>query len=175
MGSDQSKVLVGLPAVVGDGARVLVLGSLPSQQSLRLQQYYGNPRNAFWPIMGELFSAGPALAYRNRLEQLCRHRVALWDVLASSVRPGSLDASIDLAGAETNDFAAFFRSHRTIATVCFNGQKAEKMFRSLVLPTLSDLVDILQFVSLPSTSPAHAAMSFDRKLKIWDAVRAAMQ
>ena len=104
-------------------ARVLVLGSMPGLASLRLQQYYGHPQNTFWKIVGEVLGFDPELAYELRTQALVERGVALWDVLASCVREGSLDADIDDASVVANDFAAFFETHPHIVRVCFNGAK----------------------------------------------------
>lgn len=103
--------------------------------------------------------------YRQRCEALVSARVALWDVLAESVRPGSLDSAIRMHTARVNDFPAFLGAHPDIRRIGFNGRKAETMFRRLVLPELGSPVP--ELVSLPSTSPAHAALTVEDKLRIW--------
>ena len=165
----------GFPAVADAQARVLVLGSLPGQVSLREQQYYAQPQNAFWKIMGELFGAFPALPYAERLQVLMAHRVALWDVCASAERPGSLDGSIRPASVVPNDFAQLFSSHRRIELICFNGQKAASLYRRMVLPALPRTAKVIQRETLPSTSPAFAGMPFEEKLARWSLLRAACQ
>jgi hypoxanthine-DNA glycosylase len=139
--------------------------------SLEMNQYYAQPRNAFWPIMGALFRASPGLAYRERLRLLKAGRVALWDVCHSAYREGALDASIEAGSIVPNDFAPFFRSHRRLRLICFNGQTAEKLYRRLVLPELPVPARQIPCVTLPSTSPAHAAMRFEQKLLHWEIVR----
>lgn len=116
----------GFPPIARPDARILILGSLPGQRSIAEQQYYAHPQNAFWRIMRELFAIDGE--YALRCDQLSSRGIALWDVLHSSVRPGSLDASIRLDGAVTNDFATFFARHRDISLVAFNGRKAEQLF-----------------------------------------------
>ena len=118
----------GFPPVAHADARILILGSLPGQRSIAAQQYYAHPQNAFWRIMAEL--TGGHGNYDERCVALTANRIALWDVLANSVRPGSLDADIQVATAEVNDFAAFLAEHRRIELICFNGQKAAKIFAS---------------------------------------------
>ena len=147
-------------------ARVLVLGSMPGLASLRLQQYYGHPQNAFWKIVGEVLGFDPALAYQLRTAALIERRVALWDVLASCVRDGSLDADIDDASVVANDFAAFFDAHPQIVRVCFNGAKAESVYRKHVRPQL-DTSRGIHYLRLPSTSPAHAGMRLQAKVAAW--------
>ena len=153
----------GFPPIAREDARVLVLGSLPSAASLRAQQYYAHPRNAFWNIMRVV--AGAAGDYASRCRALEERGIAVWDVLQRSVRPGSLDADIDMASAVPNDFAGFFAGHRQVRLVCFNGRKAQDMFRRLVQPRLS--LRGIEFALLPSTSPAHASLRFAGKLDTW--------
>ncbi len=157
----------GFPPVAAAGARVLILGSLPGAMSLARREYYAQPRNAFWPIMGALLGAGPGLAYAPRLERLAARGVALWDVCASGVRPGSLDSAIQRASVVPNDFAAFFAAHRGIGTICFNGGTAADLFVRLVWEGLPAEMRDMRRVVLPSTSPAHAAMPFAEKLRRW--------
>jgi hypoxanthine-DNA glycosylase len=148
-------------------ARVLVLGSLPGRRSLELHQYYGQPRNAFWRIISELTGVPAEADYETRIAGLLAQRIALWDVIASARRPGSLDASIDRSSLVVNDFAGFFAQHRRIERVCCNGGTAMALYRRLVLPTLDDEACSLPLVPLPSTSPAHAAMRYAEKRRRW--------
>jgi TDG/mug DNA glycosylase family protein len=152
------------PPIARSNARVLILGSMPGVASLAVGEYYAHPRNAFWPIMGAVFGAGPELPYEARVERLVAQRVAVWDVLKTCFRGGSLDSSIVEDSIVPNDFAGFFAAHPKIERVCFNGAKAEQAFRRYVLPAL----DVeMEYVRLPSTSPAHAGMSFAKKLAVW--------
>lgn len=158
------------PPIADPHARVLILGSLPGQVSLQRQQYYAQPQNAFWKIMGRLFDAGPELPYAERTQCLVRNGIALWDVCASALRPGSLDASIVHSSVVPNDLASFIESHPGIRLICFNGGKAADLYRRLVLPGLPDNIRSIRNETLPSTSPAHAAMPFEEKLTRWAAV-----
>ncbi|WP_421861793.1 DNA-deoxyinosine glycosylase [Motiliproteus sp.] len=153
--------------VIDAGAKLLILGSMPGQRSLEQQQYYAHPRNAFWPIMAELLGFDVDLPYNERLAQLTRHGIALWDVLAECRRPGSLDSSIVEQSIRPNDFAALLDLHPTIGAIFFNGAKAEQAFKRYVLPTLSDRQQQLTRQRLPSTSPAHAAMKLSQKKLFW--------
>jgi double-stranded uracil-DNA glycosylase len=152
-------------------ATALVLGSLPGQRSLERQEYYAHPQNAFWKIVASLFGAASSLPYKRRLKILTANRIALWDVCAAAERPGSLDSSIVPHSAVPNDFAAFFRAHPRIRRVFFNGQKAEELFRRRVLPTLGTEFAHLALERLPSTSPAHAGMTFAKKLDRWTRIK----
>jgi hypoxanthine-DNA glycosylase len=163
----------GFPPVADAGARVLVLGSLPGPVSLRERQYYAQPRNAFWRIMGVLFDAGPEQPYEARLERLRSNHVALWDVCASAHRSGALDAAIRRASVVPNDFVAFFARHSRLRLVVFNGQVAAELYRCKVVSGLPLELQSLRYQTLPSTSPAYASMTFERKLERWTVVRAA--
>jgi hypoxanthine-DNA glycosylase len=151
------------PPIVSERSKLLILGSMPGELSLKVGQYYAHPRNAFWPIMGELFGAGPSLSYQERVAILQSVGVALWDALQACIRPGSLDASIMEEVA--NDFPALFAEYPNIKHVFFNGGMAEKAFRRHVLPALPE--DHHIFARLPSTSPAHAAMRLEEKVQAW--------
>ncbi len=155
-------------------ARVLVLGTVPSIASLAKRQYYGHPQNAFWRIMGRLFGAERELPYDERKRILCARGVAVWDVLKECYREGSLDSSIEIESESPNDFRGFYRTHRQVRAVFFNGHKAESLYRRHVLPTLAGLDLDLRYERLPSTSPAHAGRSFAEKLAAWRAVERAL-
>lgn len=146
-------------------ARMLILGSMPGKESLRAGQYYAHPRNAFWGIAGSLAGATPDLPYELRTDRLKSAGIALWDVLASCSRPGSLDSDIVAGSIHPNDFASFFMAHPGITRVFFNGAMAEQCYREYVLPSVESLH--LTYMRLPSTSPAHAALSFEQKLAAW--------
>ncbi|MCB1774205.1 MAG: DNA-deoxyinosine glycosylase [Gammaproteobacteria bacterium] len=148
-------------------AERLVLGSMPGVESLRRQQYYAHPRNAFWPIMAELFGFSPGLAYPQRCRQLLEHRVAVWDVLKTCTRSGSLDSAIVPGSVVVNDFSLFLDAHPHIRLVCFNGAAAEQAYRRHVLPGLQGTAAAIRLRRLPSTSPAHAAMSRVEKTRQW--------
>ena len=150
------------PPLARTDARLLILGSMPGEVSLAAGQYYAHPRNAFWPIMGHLFGFDPQADYAKRVAALLEARVAVWDVLHSCRRSGSLDSRI--RDDAVNDFTTFFADHPTISRLFFNGQKAEASYRRHVLPHLPRQLD---YQRLPSTSPAHATLSFEAKLAAW--------
>ena len=158
------------PPIADTHARILILGSLPGQVSLQRQQYYAQPQNAFWKIMGRLFDAGPERPYAERAQRLVLNGIALWDICASAQRPGSLDAAIVHSSVVPNDLAAFLAHHPGIGLIGFNGGKAADLFRRQVLPGLPAGLRAIRTATLPSTSPAHAAMPFEEKLARWAAV-----
>lgn len=155
------------PYAAKKDARILILGSMPGVRSLQMRQYYAHPHNMFWPIMEELFGANLELDYPERLKRLTDSGVALWDVAHKCRRRGSLDSNIKMGSVQPNDFKTFFVAHPHIHTVLFNGQKAEQLFRRLVLSKYPSLAKRLRFIRLPSTSPAHASMTRAKKLSAW--------
>ncbi|TFV57499.1 DNA-deoxyinosine glycosylase [Mycobacterium sp. PS03-16] len=159
-------LLHGFPPIVGPAPRLLVLGNAPSVLALARHQYYGNPRNAFWRIAGELYGFAADDPYEQRTAAVTAHGVAVWDVLKSCRRAGSLDSAVVPDSMVANDFHGFFGRHPTIRRVLFNGAAAERNFRRLVADTFG-----LTYERLPSTSPAQT-MRYELKLAAW---RAALQ
>lgn len=141
----------------------MVLGTMPSVQSLEQSFYYAHPRNAFWPIMSDLVDM-PVSSKAEKVALVKRAGLVLWDVLQSCEREGSLDSAIKDATA--NDFAQLFLLYPSIKTVVFNGQKAEQLFKRNVLLKQQIPADI-NYLVLPSTSPANAAKSFEDKRLFW--------
>jgi len=117
--------------------------------------------------MGELFDAGPGVPYAERADRLRASGIALWDVCREAVRPGSLDAAIDLKTVVTNDFRRFFSEHPGIAHVCVNGGMAHRLYLRGVQPILPERLSSLPLHLLPSTSPALASLRFAQKLERW--------
>jgi hypoxanthine-DNA glycosylase len=151
--------LIGLPPIADAGTRLLVLGSFPGVASLRAQQYYGHPQNAFWKILSTLWQQ-PLLqaSYDERVAAARAHGLGIWDVYASCEREGSLDA--DIRHAELNDFAALRTRCPQLQAIAHNGGESfrhARHTRALGLPVLR----------LPSTSPANASWPFERKLAAW--------
>jgi len=159
--------------ITAPSAVILILGSLPGTRSLAEQQYYAQPQNAFWKIMGALFDARPELPYAERTKRLTQNAIALWDVVASAERPGSLDSAIVPSSVVVNNFRGLFETHAGIELVCFNGVKSAELYERQVLPTLEDDFGHIRYERLPSTSPAHAAMRYEEKLERWSTVLAA--
>lgn len=159
--------IASFPPVATADARILILGSIPGKESLRQQQYYAHPRNAFWRIIGEIFEIAPDLPYPERLKRLTANRIALWDVIEACSRPSSLDSDIEEATIRVNDFRKFLAEHRQITTILFNGGKAEQTFSRRILPHLDTDKYPLTLHRLPSTSPANAGYSYGAKLAVW--------
>lgn len=164
-GDQRAPLLHGFAPIVGTAPRILILGNAPSVLALARHQYYGNPRNAFWRLTGELFGFAADAPYAQRTAALTAHGIAVWDVLASCRRTGSLDSAVRPESMVANDFGAFFTGHPTIRRVLFNGAAAEKNFRRLVGDVPVDAE------RLPSTSPAQT-MRYEAKLAVWRAALA---
>jgi len=140
---------------------------MPGEMSLRMQQYYAHPRNAFWRIMNDIIGVDVQADYPRRLEALRSAGIGLWDVLSFCERSGSLDSAIARDTMEANDFEALFTQYPGITRVFFNGAAAEQAFVRLVAPRIDLSV---KWSRLPSTSPANAAMPYDAKLRAWRSV-----
>ncbi len=156
-------LIYGFPPIAAPDARILILGSMPGAESLRVQEYYAYKHNSFWRIMGDLFGAGADMPYQKRVQVLKANGVAVWDVLKACERPTSLDA--DIRSEEPNDFATFFEGHRHIARIGLNGTKAAQCFKKYALPYAQAGIAI----RLPSTSPANRRQSFEIKCMKWRA------
>lgn len=165
------ETVTGFAPIAAADARVLILGSLPSVLSVRKQEYYGNPQNAFWRVMGELLDAGPDKPYADRAETLKRKGVAVWDVLRSASRHGSMDTAIQTDTAMANDFQGFYDAHPKLDLVCFNGKKAAQLYERLVVPQGISTIGNIEMETMPSTSPALASMSFEEKVRHWSVIR----
>lgn len=152
--------------------RVLILGSHPGQQSLQQQQYYAHPRNRFWPLMGTLLGFDAKLGYPARLQALSAAGVALWDVLARCVRPGSLDSAIQRDSEVANDLAGWLPDH-DVQLILFNGRAAAAAFDRHIRPVAGSALP--RCLGLPSTSPANAAWSLPRLCEAWQALMPALQ
>jgi hypoxanthine-DNA glycosylase len=152
--------------VVDARTRVLVLGSLPGEASLAQAQYYAHRQNRFWHLIGDVIGEPlPAMEYEARLRALLAHRVGLWDVIAQAKREGSLDSRIRDHAA--NDLATLVGTLPDLAAVAFNGGTAAK----IGMQALAESPMRLDFVKLPSSSPAYAAVPYAEKLRAWEALR----
>ena len=162
-GAAEPQRLTGLAPVAGPGARLLILGSFPSVASLQAQQYYAHPRNHFWPILSAIWGlqgdrALSALPYAERLPIVIAHGLAIWDVYEGCEREGSLDSAI--REARLNDLPGLIGRLPTLRGIAHNGGESARHMRitqALGLPVCK----------LPSTSPANASWSFERKLAAW--------
>lgn len=150
---------------VGDAeSRVLILGSLPGEASLRAQQYYANPRNQFWRLIGDVLDTDlVSLSYADRLEACLNRHIALWDVVAHGEREGSLDSGI--RNHASNDIAALAAHMPKLRAIAFNGGKAARIGRATL-----GMQGEWALIDLPSSSPAHT-IAYDAKRARWLALR----
>lgn len=165
---ESESVVRSFQALVADGCRVLILGSMPGKRSLEQNQYYAHPRNLFWPLMGELYHVGHELPYAERIRALQQRHVGIWDVLAECDRPGSLDGSINAETEIPNDIAALLSRHPGINVIALNGGKAQQGFRRYIEPVLDATTRArLRVLSMPSTSAANAGIPLAIKRAQW--------
>ena len=156
------------PPQIAEGCRILILGTAPSVRSLAMQQSYAHAQNLFWPLMGEMFDAGPELDYAERIRRLHRRGIGIWDVLASCERSGSLDSAIVRASEVPNDIARLLDDQPSIAAIALNGGHAQRAFRRLIVPMIDETRRAsLVLLDLPSTSPANASISRKTKTTLW--------
>ncbi|MEI6207033.1 MAG: DNA-deoxyinosine glycosylase [Desulfuromonadales bacterium] len=154
----------GFDPIVGKTAKILILGSFPGEESLKQKQYYAHPRNVFWDMIAAICDTGKIDDYEQRCDIARREGIAIWDVLKSCEREGSLDGRIRRGSIVINDYSRFF-SEYSVNAIFFNGQKAAMLFQQHVAPSILPYQP--QLVILPSTSPAHAALSKQQKLERW--------
>ena len=150
--------------IVDARARVLVLGTLPGEESLRRHEYYAHPRNLFWPIVFALFDATPTTDYAERLAFVAAQRIALWDVCELGEREASADSTI--RRERPNAINRLLDAHPLIRAVAFNGSGAQRLYDRHFRRRAE-----LAYLALPSTSPAHARLDFAAKLARWTALR----
>ena len=142
-------------------ARVLILGSMPSVESLHQSFYYAHPRNAFWPMMAEILGERAPVSVDEKRDMLIRHGIALWDTVRACERAGSLDSAI--RAAEANDFAWLYARCPDIRWVLFNGAASEQLYRRMVAKEDARV----HVVRLPSTSPAYT-LKYEMKKAAWE-------
>ncbi len=148
------------PPIIASSARLLILGSLPGDLSIQQQQYYGHPQNRFWKLMYHLFAKNFSTDYSDRKQLLIENQIALWDVCASAIRPGSMDSAI--SSVQANDLPALLQAYPTIKHVFFNGQKALALHDKLL-----KRAEGINYVGLPSTSPANARFNLALLSEHW--------
>ena len=158
-------MLQGLPPIAGAQPTLLILGSMPSVASLQKQQYYGHPRNAFWPLLAQLNHFPLREDYALNVAEAKQRGIAVWDVIGECVRPGSLDSAIVKGSERINSIPEFLNLHPGIGRIGLNGGMAAKLFKRHCLAQLS--AEQYQIYTLPSTSPANAAINFAEKCRRW--------
>ena len=167
-------LLTGLAPIAGQGARILILGSMPGAASLAQQRYYAHPANAFWSLLGEVLDCEFPSGMPARARLLIRRRIALWDVVHRCRRSGSLDSAIERASVEPNDLPRLLQQYPSIGQVFFNGAAAEALYRRILRVHVDAARPGLCYQRLPSSSPANASWTRARKLAAWRAIGIAL-
>ena len=153
------------PPIIDDNAQILIIGTMPSVKSLAATEYYAHPRNAFWKIIATLFNNDSDFSdFAEKKACILKNHLALWDNLKFCERNGSLDSNIK--NMIPNDFESLLKKYPHICRLIFNGQKSFQIFKKFH----PELLKKYQYFVLPSTSPANAALSFDKKLSLWQEV-----
>lgn len=160
MFSDQQHFKISFPPISDKDTQILILGSIPGDKSLELQEYYGHPRNRFWKVISNITCQEEPISYSAKKALLLKSKIGVWDVAHSAVRKGSLDSAIQ--NEAPNDILSFLSGHPDIKVIGFNGKKAEAMYDKYFKK-----MDGILYFSLPSTSPANASMRLERLCKIW--------
>ena len=156
----------GLNPIIDNNARILILGSIPSTESLRKSEYYANPKNQFWRVIFSIFDSVLETSYMAKTSFLLGKRIALWDVIRSCDREGSSDSKI--TKISINNFNSILETYPKIKHLCFNGQKAFTIFQKRVKLNASSQITL---TALPSSSPANARMSVEAKIRKWAIIK----
>ncbi|MBQ0117846.1 MAG: DNA-deoxyinosine glycosylase [Flavobacterium sp.] len=154
----------GLPPIIASDAKVLILGTMPSEISLSEVAYYGNKQNKFWQIMSEILETDPELGYQDRLLVLKKHHIGLWDVIKSCERKGSLDTSI--SNILYNDIPALLRQYKELKTVVFSSANASKLYFKKMEHSSE-----ITYLTMPSTSGVYARMPYQEKKAKWSEIK----
>lgn len=164
----QLQIKQGLPPVIGERSHTLILGSLPGDESIRTRRYYADPRNQFWTILSRVYQADIEDGYEERIAFLLSHDLALWDVLRSAQRDGSVDYTI--RNGDPNDFGPLLRTYPELTAIGFNGRKAYDLFLKYVMKQERSVwLDRSRVGILPSSSPAPGryVLPLDEKVVRW--------
>lgn len=159
---DQEEYLkISFDPISNPETRILILGSIPGDKSLEMKEYYGHPRNRFWKIISIITKNELPSSYDGKIQLLLNAKIGLWDIAQRAIRKGSLDSAIK--NEHPNDLETFIKSHPQLSTIAFNGSKSEALYKKYFKRN-----ENIQYVSLPSTSPANATMSFEEACKKWE-------
>ena len=152
------------PPIIDESSEILILGSIPGQKSLEKQEYYAHPQNKFWRIIFELFNEIFTTDYTKKIQILEKHHIALWDVIDTCERKGSLDSEI--RNEEANKIEELLHNYPNIKAIFCNGQKSYKNLQKILSKDFH-----LPIIALPSTSPAHASLRSEEKLLSWQKIK----
>jgi len=160
MKSAQERIIRSFPPIINHNSQILILGTIPGEESLRQQQYYAHKQNLFWKVICHATNQPLPEGYNERKELLLNNQIALWDVCQTCIREGSLDS--DIKEVIPNSIDQLLEKYPNIQTIAFNGKKAEALFKKHF-----QYLKNINYLSLPSTSPANASISMEIKLRAW--------
>lgn len=163
MNEEINHLKTSFPPILNLNATILILGSMPGDMSLELQEYYGHPRNRFWKVISAITSMAITNSYEDKKQLLHQSNIALWDVVQQATRKGSLDTAIK--NEKPNELDRFLEQHKQLHTIAFNGKKAEALFDKYFTRRAT-----IKYFSLPSTSPANAGIDFEGICKLWQKI-----
>lgn len=152
-----------IPPTYDEGSRILILGSFPSVLSRKQEYFYAHPQNRFWKVLSAVFEDALPESIEEKKAFLHKHRIALWDVIASCDIVGSSDSSI--SNVKANDLAAILNAAK-IRAIFVNGRKASELYKKYIEPTIG-----ISAHYLPSTSPANAFWSLEKLISAWDVIK----
>lgn len=152
------------PPIINKDSKILILGSIPGVKSLEMKQYYAHPQNKFWKIIFDIFNEELTLDYTKRIKILEKNNIALWDVIDTCERKGSLDSEI--RNEEANKIGELLQNFPSIKVIFCNGQKSYKNLQKILPKDFH-----LPIIALPSTSPAHASLKYEEKLLSWQGIQ----
>ena len=150
------------PPIISNDAKIFILGSVPGVKSLEMQEYYAHPQNKFWKIIFELFNENFSEDYLEKIKILKKNKIAVWDVIDSCERVGSLDTTIK--NEESNDILQLLKKYQNLKTIFCNGGKSYQNLQKIVGKNFE-----IPIYLLPSTSPLHT-ISFEKKLDAWSKI-----
>ncbi|MDR2147689.1 MAG: DNA-deoxyinosine glycosylase [Tannerella sp.] len=162
-GTKSSNVKTSFPPIANEDTKVLILGTMPGDTSLKLGEYYGYSGNKFWQIIATITNNNIPTTYEAKKVLLLKSGIGIWDVANEAVREGSLDSNI--TSEEPNDIEDFIEQHKNLRIIGFNGKKAEELFGKYF-----DRKDNIKYISLPSSSSMNTSISFTDICKIWKKV-----
>lgn len=139
---------------------ILILGTLPGEKSLELNEYYGHAGNRFWKIISTITSNDLPSNYLNKKALLFKTKIGVWDIAHSAIRKGSLD--VDIKDEKPNDIDSFIAQHKNLKVIGFNGKKSQALYDKYF-----ERKSGLKYITLPSSSPANAGISFEKICEEW--------
>ena len=150
--------------ISNEETEILILGSMPGDRSIELNEYYGHARNRFWKILATITNNELPITYDEKRELLLKEKIGVWDIVHKANRKGSMDSAIK--NEKPNDLEWFIESHKNLKIIAFNGKKSEALFNKYF-----GRKENIKYIPLPSSSPANAGINFENICKIWKQIK----